>query len=381
MSRVRMQIAQRDGSWSIYLNGRLAAKCHHNYLAIRRDYLVFRVDGVYQRYLVELIDCTLMNRRKLIDEFIAALRLREINVEEYSYFANCTFSVDSQYVSLQCNKRAIYQSRKPLQEFHFTSPVDKRQTRIGAMRELTRQLQHDYRQWLLLTGDMSIGHGRENQQARGYSFQHHSLYLQSLYRDGQVIAKLYDSTPDYSHLHGIIVGTFMRRPFAYAVIYRDIPETTLVHRVQKTIENYFGTQVSKRNLQVSYLAVKGEVTETGSVLLRTITGRVLAVADTGYYQTRRKLRDDLHLVGEFHGLHLSNYPNIRRICADHMASLVHTERMAMDAEEGEIIDSPTALQCGGQHLRAMDLPLLPLLDEENLDVTNHYENAARERAA
>ena len=381
MSRVRMQITHRDGSWLVYLNGRLAAKCHHNYLAIRRDYLVLRVNGVYQRYLVELIDCTLMNRRRLIDEFVAALRLREIDVEEYDYFANCTFSVDAQFVSLMSSKRAIYRSRKPLTEFHFTSPNDKRQTRIGAMRELTSQLQHDYRQWLLLTGDMRIGHSRENQQARGYSFQHHSLYLQSLYRDGQVIAKLYDSTPDYSHLHGIIIGTFMRRPFAYAVIYRDIPVHTLVHRVQKTIESYFGTQVSRRNLQVSYIPVKGEVTPSGAALLRTLTGRVLAVADTGYYQTRRRMRDDLHLVGEYHGLHLSNYPNIRRIFADHMAALVHTERMAMEADEGEIIDSPTALQCGGQHLRAMDLPLLIQSDEETPDVENHYPGAARERAA
>lgn len=355
MSRVRMQIAHHDGCWLIYLNGRVAAKCHHNYLAIRRDYLVLCIDGVYQRLIVELVDCTLMNRRKLIDTFIDLLRHREINVEEYAYHQNCKFSVDVDYVSLVSKDRAIYHSRKPLQEFHFVSPADKRQTRLGAMCELTRQLQHDYRQWLLLTGDMRIGHSRMNQNARGYSFQHHSLYLHSLHRDNQVIAKLYDSTPDYSHLHGVIVGQFMRRPFAYAVIYRDIPEHMLVNRVMKTIEHHFGTQVSRRNLQVTYIPIKGEVTEAGAVLLRTRNGRVMAVADTGYYQTRRRMRDDLHLVGEYHGLHLNNYPHLRRICADHMAAIVQTERLAMMAEEGEVVDSPTAMQCGGIHLRALGI--------------------------
>lgn len=348
-----MQLQPKEFGWAMFYKGVRVANAHLSYNARRRDYLFFESDGVWHRWLIEMLDNTGLNQKALIEMFIGCLRRRGFEIGRYEFRPDCTFSVDADGVYLLSRKRVIAGSKKPLNEFVWHLASDPHRRSESVYRKLSNSLRHDYKQFILIDGTADHGHRSKMVQARGYSYQNHSLYLKSLHIEGKVIAKLYDSVPQYSHLHGLVLGRFMRRPFAYAVVYRDVPEHVLVNRIKRALENYYGIQFSKRHLEVCYAPIKGSITPEGSALIHNNRGHVMAACTDGYYLNRREIRDRMYLGGLTFDLHLSNYPNIRRIFADHIETMVRIEQENMlDEEPGRV--SFTALQYGGMHLRPQE---------------------------
>lgn len=327
MARHRLQLLLREGVWQVYFQRHLIARMHTDRIANRRDYLVYQVDGQWARLLVEHIDATYLPTATLVKLFIAALISREIHVTAWHHYPRCRFVVTDNAVDLLSNGRVVYSSKKPLNEFQFRDVSQGHRASSKGMSRLSEQLRQDYRNHLVVAGQPNDPHRREAVHGRGYSFQNHSLYLRSLHLSGgQVIAKLYDRVPQYSHLHGLLIGRFMRRPFLYAVTFRDVPGKVLETRIRRTFEEHYGLSFSQKNLEVEYVALRGEVTPGGDLLLRTERTQVLAASAGGMRLTRRVMRDSLYVGGEYLGLHISHYPGVREIVADHMAALAHASR-------------------------------------------------------
>lgn len=327
MARHRLQLLLRDKTWQVYFQGTLVAKMHTDRMATRRDYLVYRLNGHWQRFLVEQIDATHLPTHKLVELFMAGLQSREIAVSDWQYYPRCRFRVTASAVELLSKERVVYQSKKPLSEFQFTSDTQGRSGTTSNTRLLSEQLRRDYRSHLILSGQPDDPHRRDAMEGRGYCFLNHSLYIRSLHlSQQQVIAKLYDRVPQYSHLHGVVVGRFMRRPFAYAVTFRDVPNRVLETRIRRTFEEHYGLSFSQKHLEIQYVPLRGEITADGHVLLRTPRQSVLAASQDGVHMTRRVMRDKLYIGGEYLGLHISHYPRVREMVADHMSALVDAER-------------------------------------------------------
>lgn len=341
MARHRLQLLLRDSTWQVYFQGTLVARMHTDRMASKRDYLVYRLDGKWQRFLVEHLDATHLPTHKLIELFMAGLQSREILVSDWHYYPRCRFRVTAGEVELLSKERVIYQSKKPLSEFQFVNVTQGHRGSADGMTLLSEQMRRDYRNHLVLAGQPDDPHRRDAMEGRGYCFLNHSLYIRSLHlSQQQVIAKLYDRVPQYSHLHGLVVGRFMRRPFAYAVTFRDVPDKVLEKRIRRTFEEHYGLSFSQKNLEIQYIPLRGEITPDSHVLLRTPRQQVLAASQDGMYMTRRVMRDKLYIGGEYLGLHISHYPRVREMVADHMSALVDAERanmiVAIPAEEPEL---------------------------------------------
>lgn len=348
-----MQLQPKEFGWALFYKGVRVANAHLSYNARRRDYLFFESDGVWHRWLIEMLDNTHLNQKALIEMFVGCLRRRGFNITRHEFHPDCTFTIDGTGVYLMSRRRVIASTKKPLSEFvwHLTSDLHRRSESV--YRKLSNSLRHDYKQHIVIEGHADHGHRASTVRARGYSYQNHSLYLNSLHIEGKIIAKLYDSVPQYSHLHGLVLGRFMRRPFSYAVVYRDVPAHVLVQRIRRTLENYYGIQFSKRNLEVCYVPLKGSITPEGTTLIHNDRGQVMAACTDGYYLTRRAIRDRMYLGGSHFDMHLNHYPNLRRIFADHFETMVRVEQASMfDDEPGRL--SFTALQYGGMHLLPHD---------------------------
>lgn len=325
MARLKLQLLNRDGVWQVYCRGALIARMHPDRMSRRRDYLVYRQEGVWRRLLVELVDCTYLSVQKLIPMFVDGLVSRGYEIDQFQYYPRCRFHVDADAITLMSGDRAVYRSRKPLSEYGFL-PVAQYKDGNRGMSDLSDALRQDYRNQLIIDGQPEDPHRRNQLGGRGYSFQNHSLYIHSLHLTDQVIAKLYDRVPQYAHLNGVIFGRFMRRPFCYSVTFRDIPPHVLEHRLRKAFEHYYGINFTKRHLEIRYVGIKAEITDINNGVVRTPTGRVLSSCLNAYFLNRRQVRDRLYLGGEYHGLHIMQYPHIRQIMADHLGHMVDAKR-------------------------------------------------------
>jgi hypothetical protein len=284
-----------DG-WSVYYRSVLVVRLHHQLLTDRLDYLVYQADGEWSRYLLEFMANCTVARVKLVAMVIDALIAREVNITRWEYRPDCNFTIDNDGVYLNHRKGAWYRSRKPLSEFQF-EPVDV--TTKGTLRgleTLSRQLRHDYRNYLTLTGNLETLHRRYGFSGRGFSAHNHSFYIYSLHIQQRAIIKLYDSTPKGSHLHGLVFVRFMRRSYVYAMVYCDCPANAIVNRIRRSIETAYGMAFSKRFLQISMTMVTGEVLGSGDVQMTDQYGNVIATARDGYYMQYARLRDALEFL-------------------------------------------------------------------------------------
>lgn len=327
MARTGLQMLRSPDGWSVYYKSVLVARLHHQLLTDNLNYLIYQLDGVWSRYLVEFMDNNTLARVKLVEMTVAALRSREIDIQHWEFRPDCSFSIDNTGVYLNHRKGPWYWSRKPLNEFQFEPVTEGVKGHRRGLEQLTRQLRHDYRNHLTLSGNLDTLHRRYGFSGRGFSAHNHSLYIYSLHIQQRAIIKLYDSTPKGSHLHGLVFVRFMRRCYVYAMVYCDCPANAIVNRIRRSIETAYGIAFSKRFLQISMTMVNGEVLGSGDVQMTDQYGNVIANARDGYYMQYSKLRDALEFPITALSTHYTHYPHARRIIAQHLSRLVTVERV------------------------------------------------------
>lgn len=292
----------------------------------KEDYVFLFVGKRVERWFLQQLDPSRVNRHDLVRLFAVALHEQLPELEAVAFHEKVSFAVDQEGFRLLSKQVEIGRAERSPDGLQWTLNNKVTESHTLSEQTLSEALTNDYRHWLMSHCKPYLGHVLRYQYS---DVNYNSKNIFFFGADGQPDLKLHCRVPSGDSVRSILIGSLFGRPFAYAVTYAALPSEKVVPRVRSAVESLFGIPLTEQELCVSQHTFDLYQDEMARYHLIEYGSSI------GYYQGQTRpvggqLRKHVTWTHEFRGFGVAQIPNLADILLTYFSQLYRITSESME---------------------------------------------------